>query len=92
MSAGPGRIGLPIGLDAFEQLASEHEIATIAVQAAQQALLQAQAQRDLVSDRLQRSLFIAPIDGLLVSVDVKPGETVIADLSSDQPRRMGQAE
>jgi HlyD family secretion protein len=67
-----------IGLDAFEQLASEHEIASIAVQAAQQALLQAQAQRDLASDRLQRSLFIAPIDGLLVSVDVKPGETVIA--------------
>lgn len=67
-----------VGLDAFEQLASEHEIASIAVQAAQQALLQAQAQRDLASDRLQRSLFIAPIDGLLVSVDVKPGETVIA--------------
>lgn len=67
-----------VGADAFEQLQSEHEIAQIAVDAARQALRQAQAQRDRAVDRLQRSLFIAPIDGLLVSVDVKPGETVIA--------------
>lgn len=67
-----------VGLDAFEQLASQHEIARIAVEAGEQALVQAQAQRELARDRLQRSLFVAPIDGLLVSVDVKPGETVIA--------------
>src|SRR3546814_4377090 len=40
--------------------------------------LQQQAQRDIARDRLERSVFSAPIDGLLVSVDVKPGETVIA--------------
>jgi HlyD family secretion protein len=67
-----------VGLDAFEQLESQHQIARIAVEAAQQALAQAQAQRDLSADRLQRTLFTAPIDGLLVAVDVKPGETVIA--------------
>ncbi len=67
-----------VGSDAFEQLQSEHEIVQISVQAARQALRQARAQKDRAADRLQRSLFVAPIDGLLVSVDVKPGETVIA--------------
>jgi len=67
-----------VGSDAYEQLQSEHEISEIAVAAARQALRQARAQRDRAADRLQRTLFVAPIDGLLVSVDVKPGETVIA--------------
>lgn len=67
-----------VGLEAFEQLQSEQQIAAIAVEAAQQSLRQAQAQRDQAADRLQRSLFMAPIDGLLIAVDVKPGETVIA--------------
>ncbi|WP_395787605.1 efflux RND transporter periplasmic adaptor subunit [Aquimonas sp.] len=67
-----------VGADAFEQLQSQHQIAKIAVEAGDQALAQAAAQRELARDRLQRTLFIAPIDGLMVSVDIKPGETVIA--------------
>ncbi|MBE5316965.1 MAG: efflux RND transporter periplasmic adaptor subunit [Xanthomonadales bacterium] len=67
-----------VGQDGFEQLQSQHEIARIAVEAGEQTLAQAQAQRELSRDRLQRTLFTAPIDGLMVSVDVKPGETVIA--------------
>ena len=67
-----------VSRESFEQLANETELAQIAVRAAVQALRQQQAQRDIARDRLERSVFNAPIDGLLVSVDVKPGETVIA--------------
>jgi HlyD family secretion protein len=67
-----------VGLDAYQQLEAQHQIARIAVEAAEQALKQAQAQRDLSADRLQRTLFTAPIDGVLITVDIKPGETVIA--------------
>lgn len=67
-----------ISREAFEKLANETELAQIAVRAAVQALHQQQAQQDIARDRLERSVFTAPIDGLLVSVDVKPGETVIA--------------
>jgi len=67
-----------VGRESFEQLANETELAKISVRAAMQTLRQQQAQLDLARDRLERSVFTAPIDGLLVSVDVKPGETVIA--------------
>ena len=67
-----------VSRESFEQLANETELAQIAVRAAVQALHQQQAQQALARDRLERSVFSAPIDGLLVSVDVKPGETVIA--------------
>lgn len=67
-----------VSRESFEQLENETELAQIAVRAAVQALHQQQAQRDIARDRLERSVFSAPIDGLLVSVDVKPGETVIA--------------
>lgn len=67
-----------VGQDGFEQLQSQHEIARIAVEAGEQTLAQAQAQRELSRDRLQRTLFTAPIDGVMISVDIKPGETVIA--------------
>jgi len=67
-----------VGLDAYQQLEAQHQIARIAVEAGEQALRQAQAQRDLSADRLQRTVFTAPIDGVLITVDIKPGETVIA--------------
>lgn len=67
-----------VGQDGFEQLQSQHEIARIAVEAGEQTLAQAQAQRELSRDRLQRTLFTAPIEGVMISVDIKPGETVIA--------------
>lgn len=67
-----------IGADGYSQLESQVRIAQIAVQSAEVAVAQARAQRALSEDRLRRSDFLAPIDGLVVSVDVKPGETVIA--------------
>src|SRR3546814_4197093 len=67
-----------VSRESFEQLANGTELAQIAVRAAVQALHQQQAQRDIARDRLERSVFSAPIDGLLVSVDVKTGATVIA--------------
>jgi HlyD family secretion protein len=67
-----------VAKDTFEQLQSEKDIAQIAVRAAEQLLRQQQARLDLARNQLDRSVFRAPIDGLVVSVDVKPGETVIA--------------
>lgn len=67
-----------VGQDAYDQLASRHEVATIEVESARQALRQAQAQHDLAMDRLSRTEFRAPISGRIVAVDVKAGETVIA--------------
>lgn len=67
-----------VGREVFEQLENDTRIASIAVRAGAQTLRQAQAQRDVAADRLERTVFAAPIDGLLISVDVKPGETVIA--------------
>jgi HlyD family secretion protein len=66
-----------IDRDAFEQLQSQHELAGIAVLAAEQSRVQAMAQADGARNRLQRSRFLAPIDGLMISVDIKPGETVV---------------
>lgn len=67
-----------VGQDAYDQLASRHQVAVIDVSAARQRLRQAQAERDLALDRLSRTEIRAPIDGRIVSVDVKAGETVIA--------------
>ena len=67
-----------VGLDGYQQLRSQMQIAEIAVRSAQAALVQAKAQRTLADDRLRRSEFRAPIGGLMVSIDIKPGETVIA--------------
>ncbi len=67
-----------VGRETFEQLENDTRIADIAVRAGAQTLRQQRAQRDVAADRLERTVFAAPIDGLLISVDVKPGETVIA--------------
>ena len=67
-----------IGRDAYDQLASRHEVALIEVASARQTLRQTRAQRELSADRLSRAQIRAPITGRIVSVDVKAGETVIA--------------
>ncbi len=67
-----------IGQDAYDQLASQHQIAEFNIAGARQALRQQRAQLEQAQDRLARTEFRAPIDGRLVSVAVTAGETVIA--------------
>ncbi|WNO59736.1 efflux RND transporter periplasmic adaptor subunit [Rheinheimera sp. MMS21-TC3] len=61
-----------------DSLQSQVDIAKINVAAAQSALRQSQASLAMVEDILRKTIFRAPIAGLLAGVDVKPGETVIA--------------
>ncbi len=67
-----------VSRDAVDQLRSRQRMSALQVGEAQQALAQQQASRDQAADQLRRSEFRAPIAGRIISIDVKPGETVIA--------------
>lgn len=63
--------------ETVDLLASQVAVAKINVQAATLQLQQSQAQQQQVGETLSKTEFRAPIDGVMVSVDVKAGETVI---------------
>lgn len=63
--------------ETVDLLQSELQIAEIAVAAARQQLMQSEANLAMAQDALKKTEFRAPIKGLLVSVEVKIGETVI---------------
>lgn len=67
-----------VSRDAFEQLQSRRQMSALQVGEAEQALAQQLALREQAADQLRRSEFRAPIAGKVISVDIKPGETVIA--------------
>lgn len=64
--------------ETVDLLASQVEVAKINVEAATLQLQQSQAQQQQVIETLAKTEFRAPIDGVMVSVDVKAGETVIS--------------
>jgi HlyD family secretion protein len=66
-----------VQLETVDLLKSEVKIAQIAITAAKAQLTQSSASLLMAQDALRKTEFRAPIAGLLVSVDVKPGETVI---------------
>lgn len=66
-----------VQVETVDLLKSEVKIAQIAVTAAKEQLTQSVASLLMAEDALKKTEFRAPIAGLLVSVDVKPGETVI---------------
>jgi HlyD family secretion protein len=63
--------------ETVDLLASQVVVANMNVQAAQLQLEQSQAQQQQAAENLAKTEFRAPIDGVMVSVDVKAGETVI---------------
>ena len=67
-----------VSRDAYEQLRSRRQMSSLQAGEAEQALAQQLALRDQAADQLRRSEFRAPIAGRIISVDIKPGETVIA--------------
>lgn len=65
------------GQDGLDAQRSERDLAQLRVNAAQASLQQANATLAQTADLLRKSRFIAPMDGVVISVDVEPGETVI---------------
>ena len=64
--------------ETIDNLQNQLDIAQINVAAAEAALEQGKASLAMAEDNLSKTLYRAPIDGLLSTVDIKPGETVIA--------------
>ena len=67
-----------IGQDAFELIDNQHDLAKIDLRSRQEALTQAQATLDKALERLEKTVFRSPIDGIATSVDIKIGETAIS--------------
>lgn len=64
--------------ETIDSLQSQLDIAHINIDAAKAALQQGQASLAMAEDNLSKTIYRAPISGLLSTVDIKPGETVIA--------------
>ena len=64
--------------ETIDSLQSQLDIAGINVRAAEAALQQGLATLAMAEDNLSKTVYRAPIAGLLATVDIKPGETVIA--------------
>ncbi|WP_375185528.1 efflux RND transporter periplasmic adaptor subunit [Pseudoalteromonas sp.] len=66
------------GQEIYENLQNARDLAKIDIEAKREAYNQAQASLLIAEDRLNKSVFRAPMSGLLASVNIKEGETVIA--------------
>ena len=64
--------------ETYDNLKSSRDLALIDIKSKQAQLEQAKASLSIAEDRLSKSVFRAPMTGLLASVDIKEGETVIA--------------
>jgi HlyD family secretion protein len=64
--------------DSYEALESELSLAKVDVRSLQESLAQARAALDQSEDLLSKTRIRSPIDGVVIQVDVKVGETVIA--------------
>ncbi|MBE8168441.1 MAG: efflux RND transporter periplasmic adaptor subunit [Shewanella sp.] len=64
--------------ETFDDLNNKLELATINIESKRAQLEQAKASLSIAEDRLSKSVFRSPMTGLLASVDIKEGETVIA--------------
>lgn len=71
------KVGLA-GQEVYENLQNARDLAKIDIEAKREAYNQAQASLLIAEDRLNKSVFRAPMSGLLASVNIKEGETVIA--------------
>lgn len=67
-----------VGDDEYESVRNQHELAEIDLKSSRARLLQARAQLDQVNDQLSKTQIVAPLDGVVTSLDIKEGETAIA--------------
>ena len=64
--------------DSYEALESELALSKVDLRSLQESLLQSRAALDQAEDLLSKTRIKSPIDGLVIQVDIKEGETVIA--------------
>ncbi len=64
--------------DSYEALESELSLAHVDQRSLQESLLQARAALDQSEELLGKTRILSPIDGVVIQVDIKVGETVIA--------------
>ncbi len=64
--------------DSYESLKSELALAKVDLRSLQESLAQARAALDQSEDLLSKTRILSPIDGVVIQVDIKVGETVIA--------------
>jgi len=67
-----------IDQDSYEALESELALAHVDQRSLQESLLQARAALDQSEELLGKTRITSPIDGVVIQVDIKQGETVIA--------------
>jgi len=64
--------------DSYESLKSDLALAKVDLRSLQESLAQARAALDQSEDLLSKTRIRSPIDGVVIQVDIKVGETVIA--------------
>lgn len=67
-----------IGDNEFDSAKNQLDLAQIDLKSSRERLTQARAQLDQVNDELSKTKIVAPIDGVITSLDIKVGETAIA--------------
>lgn len=66
-----------ISKNTFEDSALDHDLSIVDLNSAIESLSQAKAQLIQSQNRLDKTKIHSPIDGIVTSVDIKPGETAI---------------
>ncbi|MCP4045429.1 MAG: efflux RND transporter periplasmic adaptor subunit [Gammaproteobacteria bacterium] len=64
--------------DSYEAIESELALAKVDLRSLQESLAQSRAVLDQAEELLSKTRITSPIDGLVIQVDIKEGETVIA--------------
>ncbi len=64
--------------DSYEAIESELALAKVDLRSLQESLAQSRAALDQAEELLSKTRITSPIDGLVIQVDIKEGETVIA--------------
>jgi HlyD family secretion protein len=64
--------------DSYEAVESELALSKVDLRSYQESLLQSRAALDQAEDLLSKTRITSPIDGVVIQVDIKEGETVIA--------------
>ena len=64
--------------DSYEAIESELALAKVDLRSLQESLTQARAALDQAEEQLSKTRILSPIDGVVIQIDVKEGETVIA--------------
>jgi len=64
--------------DSFEAIESELSLAKVDLRSLQESLAQARAALDQAEELLSKTQIKSPIDGVIIQIDIKVGETVIA--------------